>query len=137
MTLSRDTKGVAAHPELAGNLGGRVLKRFTVFIDYPHDRMLLQPNAMLSAPFEHDMSGLALAAEGESFDRVVVRRVLPETAAAAAGFADGDEIASIDGERPTLPRLRELFVQPEKTYEVRVRRGAELLTLKLTTRRII
>lgn len=137
VTLSRDAKGAAAHPELAGNLGGRVLRRFTVFIDYPNDRMLLQPNALLPAPFEYDMSGLALVAEGEAFDRVIVRRVLPETAASAAGFAEGDEIEAIDGERPRLHRLRDLFLQPEKTYELRVRRGAELLTLKLTTRRVV
>jgi hypothetical protein len=137
VTLSGDKKGAAAHPELAGNLGARVLRRFTVFVDYPHDRLLLQPNASFETPFEYDMSGLALVAEGDAFDRVVVRRVLPDTAAAAAGLAAGDEIAAIDGEPPALHRMRELFLHPEKTYELRVRRGAETLTLKLTTRRMI
>lgn len=137
VTLSRDAKGAAAHPELAGNIGGRVLRRFTVFLDYPHDRMLLRPNDSFSMPFEHDMSGLALVAEGAEFDRVVVRRVLPETAAAAAGFAEGDEITTVDGEAAGLHHLRELFQQPDRTYDVGIRRGSEALTLQLTTRRRI
>jgi PDZ domain/Aspartyl protease len=137
VSLSRDAKGGAAHPELAGNLGGRVLRRFTVFVDYPHDRLVLKPNNSIDTPFEYDMSGLALAAEGEAFDRIVVRRVLPGTPALAAGFKEGDEIASIDGRKADVHRLRALFLEPQKTYELRVLRGAEVLNLKLTTRRAI
>jgi hypothetical protein len=137
VTLSRDTKGSAAHPELAGNLGSRVMKRFTVFVDYAHDRFLLQPNASIDAPFESDMSGLALVADGDAFDRIIVRRVLPDTAAATAGLKEGDEITAIDGAPLTLARIRELFLQPDTTYDVRVKRGAETLTVRLTTRRVI
>lgn len=137
VSLSRDAKGGAAHPELAGNLGARVLRRFTVFVDYPHDRLLLKPNDSFNQPFDYDMSGLALVAEGEAFDRVIVRRVLPDTPAAAAGFREGDEIASIDGRKLDVNRLRRLFLEPRKTYELRVLRGEEILNLKLTTRRVI
>ena len=137
VSLSRDAKGSAAHPELAGNLGSRALRRFTVFVDYPHDRLLLLPNASIGTPFENDMSGLALIADGETFDRIVVRRVLPETAAAAAGLKEGDEIAAVDGRKLGIHRLRELFLEPDATYDVRVKRGAETLTVKLTTRRVI
>ncbi|HEX7832042.1 MAG TPA: aspartyl protease family protein [Thermoanaerobaculia bacterium] len=137
VTLARDTKGSAAHPELAGNLGTRVLRRFTLFVDYPHDRVLLTPNASFDKPFESDMSGLALIAEGDTFDRTVVRRVLPDTAAASAGLKEGDEIITIDGSPRSLHRIRELFLQPDATYDVRVKRGEETLTIKLTTRRVI
>jgi hypothetical protein len=137
ITLSRDAKGSAAHPELAGNLGGRVLRRFRVFVDYANDRILLEPNKLLDAPFEYDMSGLALIAEGEAFERVIVRRVQPETPGAAAGFLDGDQLIAIDGSKVTLQQARELFAIDGKTYAVRVRRGAEEVTLKLTTRRMI
>lgn len=137
VSFSRDAKGAAAHPELAGNLGSRALRRFTVFVDYPHDRLLLVPNASIATSFESDMSGLALIADGEKFDRIVVRRVLPATAAAAAGLKEGDEIAAIDGKKLSLHGLRELFLKPDTTYDLRVKRGADTLTLKLTTRRAI
>jgi len=137
VTLAGDVKGSAAHPELAGNLGTRVLRRFTLFVDYPHDRVLLQPNASLDEPFESDMSGLALVADGDAFDRTVVRRVLPGTAAASAGLQEGDEITAIDGAPLPLHRIRDLFLQPDTTYDVRVKRGVETITVKLRTRRVI
>jgi hypothetical protein len=137
VTLARDTKGTAAHPELAGNLGTRVLRRFTVFVDYPHDRLLLLPNASLDTPFDNDMSGLALIADGDAFDRVVIRRVLAESAAAKAGLKEGDVITAVNGEALTLHRIRELFLRPDVTYDVRVQRGTETLTVALTTKRLI
>ncbi|HYO78867.1 MAG TPA: aspartyl protease family protein, partial [Thermoanaerobaculia bacterium] len=137
VTLSRDAKGSAAHPELAGNLGGRVLRRFRVFVDYANDRILLEPNKTLHEPFEYDMSGLALVAEGEQFERMLVRRVQPETPGAAAGFRDGDQILTINGRKVTLQEARKLFAAAGKKYKVRVRRGTGDVTLKLTTRRMI
>ncbi|HEX8253988.1 MAG TPA: PDZ domain-containing protein, partial [Thermoanaerobaculia bacterium] len=137
ITLSRDAKGSGAHPELAGNLGGRVLRRFRVFVDYANDRILLEPNESLHEPFDYDMSGLAIVAEGEQFERMIVRRVQPETPAAAAGFLDGDQILTINGRKVTLHEARKLFATAGKKYKVRVRRGTAEVTLKLTTRRMI
>ena len=45
-----------------GNIGFELLKRFTMVIDYPHERLLLRPNNQYREPFEHDMCGLDLIA---------------------------------------------------------------------------
>ena len=41
-----------------GNIGGAILRRFTVYLDYHAKRMIFEPNATTHDPFESDMSGV-------------------------------------------------------------------------------
>ena len=79
-----------------GNVGFELLKRFSMVIDYPHQRLLLRPNAQYHEPFEQDMCGLDLIAAGPDFRRYVVLRVQPDSPAATAGLLVNDEIISIN-----------------------------------------
>jgi predicted aspartyl protease len=88
-------KGAFANPDLSGNLGGGVLKRFTVAFDYANKRMYLAPNANFAKPDAFDRSGLFLIGDG---DALVVADVAPESAAARAGLEAKDRITSIGGE---------------------------------------
>ena len=74
-------KGSFANPDLAGNLGGGVFKRFTVAFDYANKRLYFAPNASFAKPDAFDRSGLFLLADG---DALVVADVAPESAAAKA-----------------------------------------------------
>ncbi len=47
-----------------GSVGGGVLKRFTVIIDYPHGRMRLKRNGNFNAPFYYNMSGITVEHDG-------------------------------------------------------------------------
>jgi hypothetical protein len=55
--FSTDTKGVTATATYDGTIGGDILRRFTVLLDYPRQQMILEPNANFAAPFETDKSG--------------------------------------------------------------------------------
>jgi aspartyl protease len=55
--FSTDTKGVTATESYDGTIGGDVLRRFTVTLDYSRGRMILFPNADFGAAFETDKSG--------------------------------------------------------------------------------
>ena len=79
-----------------GNLGYELLKRFSLIIDYPHQRLLLRPNLHFHEPFEHDMCGLDLLALGPDYRRFQVLRVVPGSPAATAGLQAGDEVMSIN-----------------------------------------
>jgi predicted aspartyl protease len=79
-----------------GSIGYEVLKRFTTVIDYPHHQLLLRPTAALREPFEHDMCGLDLLATGPDYRRYLVQRVVPNSPAASAGIAEGEELLSIN-----------------------------------------
>ena len=48
-----------------GSLGGNILKRFKVIMDYPNKRMTLKKSGMFGEPFYYNMSGLTLE-QGEN-----------------------------------------------------------------------
>src|ERR1043166_1678959 len=50
-TASHDERGVFADPNLAGIIGGDILRRFTVILDYPHKRLILEKTRESNAPF--------------------------------------------------------------------------------------
>ena len=79
-----------------GNIGFELLKRFSLVVDYPHQRLLLRPNAKFRDPFEHDMCGIELLATGPEYRRFLVLRVMPNSPAAAAGLEVDDELISIN-----------------------------------------
>jgi len=43
--FSSDKAGAFASTEQQGNIGQRILSKFTIFLDYAHDRIILEPNA--------------------------------------------------------------------------------------------
>jgi predicted aspartyl protease len=87
-------KGAFANPDMSGNLGGGVLKRFTVAFDYGAKRMYLAPNADFAKADAFDRSGLFLL--GES-DALLVVDVAPDSAAERAALKVKDRIVAIDG----------------------------------------
>jgi membrane-associated protease RseP (regulator of RpoE activity) len=93
--LFMGNKGAFANPDLSGNLGGGVLRRFTVSFDYDAMRMYLVPNADLAKPDPFDRSGMWLVLDG---DALKIVGVAPDGPAAKAGLSANDRIASIDGE---------------------------------------
>lgn len=88
-------KGSFASPDLSANIGGGVLKRFTVALDYSSKRMYLAPNEHFSVPDAFDRSGLWLMGAGTAL-RVV--DVAAGSAAAKAGLQVEDRITRIGGE---------------------------------------
>jgi hypothetical protein len=100
-------KGAFASPDLSANIGGGVLKRYTVAFDYGAKKMYLAPNADAAGVDAFDRSGLwLLGADGA----LEVADVAKDSAAARAGLRNGDRITAIGGEmvsvRP-LPEWRE------------------------------
>jgi len=47
-----------------GSIGGAILKRFRLVLDYGNSRILLKPNTFFSDPFYYNMSGLVLEHDG-------------------------------------------------------------------------
>lgn len=48
--FSQNTAGIFATPGLAGTIGAKTLRHFTVIFDYPHREMILEPNKDFSGP---------------------------------------------------------------------------------------
>lgn len=91
---SSQTAGALAAPFVAANIGGNLLRRFTVTFDYGNGTMTLVPNAAFGEPDVYERSGLFLVKRGGS---VLVIDSRPGTPAAVAGIVKGDTIVSVDG----------------------------------------
>lgn len=79
-----------------GIIGGAILSRFIVLIDYPSRQMLLRPNNEFGNPFYYNLSGLEVTAEGPDFNRFKIIDVRPGSPAYEAGIMPGDIIISIN-----------------------------------------
>lgn len=137
--LSQDTKGTEANPDRAANVGGQILSRFTIYLDYPHNRLILEPNAHLHDAFEYDMSGLRLISPPPKFERIVVNEVREDCPAAKAGMQRGDVITKIDGvpsSRYTLDQVKKMF-RREGTVKLTVERSGKSIGLVLHLRPLI
>jgi hypothetical protein len=127
------TSGDAASTYVAGNIGGDILKRFTVILDYPHQRLWLEPNALAAVPEPVDRSGLWLsrAADGN----IAVGDVANGSAAELAGFRPGDEIVAVNGKPAAglrLDALRRALEGPAgSAFGITMKRGAEVRDVQL------
>ncbi len=112
-------QGALAAPFVGANVGGNILKKFSMRLDYANQTMALTANASLNDPDVYERAGLFLVNKAGKY---VVLDVRPGTASARAGIAKGDTIDSIDGKPASsmsLEALRGLFfAAPGTTYQI-------------------
>jgi len=82
--------------QLDGAFGYDVLRRFAVTVDYPQNRLYLQPNAGFDT--YNPQLGTGIAVQRTDAGTFVITRVEPGSPAARAGIVGGDTIVAIDGQ---------------------------------------
>jgi hypothetical protein len=132
-TASHDEKGVFADPNLGGIIGGDLLRKFTVILDYPHKRVILEKTRNSDTPFLYDAAGVFLMADGPRYDRIRILRVVPGSPAANAGLQKGDTIERVNGKPAALDEVRTLFLRPGVAYRLRVSRDGKSFEKTLRT----
>ncbi len=129
--LFRTASG-SSRREPDGYLGNEFFRRFLTTIDYPHQRLILQPNRNYhDPPAPYDGSGLGLEQTGQEF---VVRAVVPESPASKAGLNVGDVVLSFDGRASanlTSDFIRKKLYRSQGDCLLQVRRDNRRLTFIL------
>lgn len=125
-----------ASPNAAGAVGGEILDRFTVTLDYLDQLVIFEPNPHFTDPFVADMSGLVLVATPPDYRAFGIDRVIEKSPAALAGIAVGDMLEKIDGNPASdysLSDVRALLRQDGTEHTLTVLRNGQHLqfTLKL------
>lgn len=137
--FSEDKAGAFASAAIAGNIGAQVVSKFRIFLDYENERMILEPNSTLTAPFDRAYSGLSLKAEGKDYRIFRISDVLENSPASALGLQASDIITAIDG-RPatefTLTKINEMF-ELAVPYKLTLRRGEQTINVTLTPKKLI
>jgi hypothetical protein len=87
--------GAFAARGVAGNLGARILSRYTVVFDYKAETVTFIPNADGTKPFRNDRTGLSLNQNGP--DAFEVLGTVAGGPAQEAGILANDRITAING----------------------------------------
>jgi hypothetical protein len=107
--ISVQKQGGETDRYVAGNVGGAILKRFTLTFDYGRQRVTFAPNAAAPAAQPYDRSGLWLNVAAGGFE---VMDVVAGGPGAKAGLRVGDRVLAVDGKPAadvSLPALRDRF----------------------------
>jgi hypothetical protein len=129
-----------AGAEIAGMIGGGILRRFTVIFDYAHQQLILAPNLHINELGEEDKSGLTMIAKGPGLKQFEVAAVQPGTPGAHAGIQRGDIIVGVDEEPAadlTLSGIRDLFREGGHTCKLAIERNGRTLQISISLRRLL
>ena len=141
VNFSHAKAGVLSQTDFSGIIGAEILPRFKVIFDYPHRRMILEPNAAFSTPYEFDMSGLFITAEGGQPKVFTVYGVVKNSPAMQADIRVADVIEAIDDHPAsnfTLEQIRQLFKQSAgQEHSLTIKRNNKILAVKFRLHRIV
>ncbi|MBB4077916.1 putative aspartyl protease [Lewinella aquimaris] len=127
-----DTAGLTFLNEREGIMGTRILKRFTVIVDYVKKKVYFKPEGRRwKQKFTYDRSGLNILAGGNNLHKYSVSNVVPNSPADRAGIKVGDRIRAVNGMSANLLSLqsiiRKLEGKPGRKIRLRVYRTGRLL----------
>ncbi len=136
--LAGNEAGVGTAADRAGAIGGALLRRFVVTIDFRRERLYLRDSGATDS-MDVDMSGAWFIASADNLRTIVADHVEEDSPAAAAGLRPGDIVLELDGRTApdlTLWELQEMLqINPGRRVPMVVRRGGETLRLELVLRR--
>lgn len=137
--LATQEEGAAASGEVAGDVGNGVLSRFTVYLDYANQQVVLEKNGRFSSRDQEDRSGLWVHLTDSTFE---VIEAVPGSPAAQAGLRQGDRIVAVNGVAPaamTLHGFRTLLREkpPGTRVALRVRRAGGETVVRLVLRDLV
>lgn len=138
VTFSKADLPGSSDPHLAGMIGAAFLSRFRVVFDYPHQQLVLSPNARFSSDDQEDKSGITVVAKGNALHSFEVVDVNPGSPAAKAGIQKGDIIAGVDQDAAadmTLAELRELLRQIGHKYILSIERNGQSKQITIEMKR--
>ncbi|HYU35552.1 MAG TPA: aspartyl protease family protein [Thermoanaerobaculia bacterium] len=137
-SISLQKRGSLTDPYLAGNVGGGILRHFTVTFDYQKQRIWFEPNASSAQEEVWDRSGLWL---NRADDGYRIEDVVAESPAAAAGLKVGDLVLSVDGRRATELPLADaraiLKGTPGTRVRLQVRSGEAVREVEVVLREMV
>lgn len=137
--LSTAKQGAGADKYVAGNIGGEILKHFTVTFDYANQTMYLKPNEYYAAPMTYDRSGMWINGGASGF---AVKSVMTGGPAEQAGLETGDVIIAVNGKPASGIALYDMRAMlrdeaPGTKVRLTVSRDGKTRSATLVLRRLI
>jgi hypothetical protein len=124
--------------QLTGRIGAQILRQFKVIFNYPQQQLILEPT--VSKPYEYDLSGLRLQADGPTLNIYRIASVFPKTPAATANLQVGDILTQINHQSAqslTLGQIRQQLSQPEGSVVLTIQRGSKSIRTRLDLKSLL
>ncbi len=138
VNMSVNTTGAYASPNFSGTIGESIYRRYRVYLDYPHDRVILEPTPETDKPIpERKTYGLSLLAYGADLRIFTVTAVRQGSPAEKDGFRKGDVISAMDGKPApefTLGELRDRLAAEGERHRLEVARESGRLEIPVEVR---
>lgn len=132
------TKSVFPIRGIAGNIGGRILKRFTVTFDYGDHLMYLKPNKNYGKPMRAGRSGMNLKQTTKGF---VIQSVMAGSPADEAGLKAKEIITAVNNKPANKISIRTLSKmmksKPGTRIILTIGAGKKVHDVTITLRRLI
>jgi hypothetical protein len=128
-------EGAFGDESLTGNIGNSLLRHFVIYLDYPHEKVIVEKGEDFGKAFPRNNSGLQIKKRQDGDLEVMF---VPEgTPAFKSGFKAGDVIKSINGidlkHLGGLLSIKEMLrEEPGTKYEIELTREGKLKKLELT-----
>jgi hypothetical protein len=103
VAVSDASAGAFASRSVAGNIGLRVISRYTITFDFRRNTVTFVPRAGIDAHFTQDRVGLSVTQEGPA--AFTVLSIVPGGPAAQAGLHPGDDLVAINGHNVAREQL--------------------------------
>ncbi|MFY0607554.1 MAG: aspartyl protease family protein [Cyclobacteriaceae bacterium] len=124
-----------------GTLGAEILTRMKVTFDYHNELMYIRKGADFKKPFEFNMSGIILNAEGKKLDSLVINHVIPNSPGSHSGLRVGDVILRINNMNLSNSTITDLNAvlrkKPGLKMVVIISRGEQKIKKRFRLKRLI
>ncbi len=114
-----------------GLIGGGIIRRYNVILDYKSELLVLRKGRDHGKPFNTSLSGIEVIARGADMRNFMIHYVRPGSAGYEAGLMPGDQIIRLNMQRYTQLNLDEvldmLSAGERKSISMTVVRNGELL----------
>jgi C-terminal processing protease CtpA/Prc len=117
-------------------LGGKVISRFNLIIDYSSSLLYLKPNNKFGESFEFPLSGIRLKKVDNS---IIIDRIEKTSSAYKKGIRKGDKLISINKDSSgDIENYRELLRnEGEKVSLVIINSGGKTKKIKIKLTRLL
>lgn len=136
ISISHDKNGVSSYENYLGILGGEVISRFNIILDYSTSTLYLKPNNTFNNSFEFPMSGLELI---KVDDKIIINKVEKTSTAYNNGIREGDILLSINNDSSeNLNKYRELLKNEGEYVHLKfINSKGEIKKIKLKLKRLL
>lgn len=124
-----------------GSLGGDLLRRFNIIIDYPNKRICFRRNKSYRKPFIYNNSGIDVETPFPNLPIYSVSYVMKDSPAETAGIKVGDQVVSINGigaSNLTLEKIYKILSSTrKKKIKLRILRDGIFMNIVIKTKKLI